>query len=1050
MRAIHLSDFHISKGDLIELKTYILKPLVKDLKELHSQKPIDFIFFTGDLIDKGGYGFESIEEAFKTFEVEVIDYLTQELGIHKERFIINPGNHDILRSADNKFQEMGLKTHFTNLQSINEFLKDSEQCQDSTKRIHAYNKFETELYGEKENIVVNYFETIHRYNVNGYDIGIASLNSSWRCYDENDSGNLLISEKQIMDSLELIEDCDVKIALIHHPIKEISKVEQTLIQNRLNANFDLLFFGHVHTTDTYQFSDMTGTSIFSISPSAWADNRYNSDYEYLNGYVLVDYEYTNTCTFTYRCYSQKKNAFVTNTQLGKDEGSTTFSCPNKESLETFKKKERIIRTLEAVYPDTVNEHLLTYNTDTIAPKNLNDLFVMPQIIQKSEDVVQEDVSKVSDKNFSMQDICKKTENIMLVGVKEAGKTILLDKILIEFLNNFNMYGKIPVYLDFEDINGSSIDTLISRFTTISIREIRDQTFDMDDVILLIDNIQFENKHSSSLKKLQRFIIDNPNVKLIVTCTSNGEGELPLSAIGNPILEYFCTTYIKQFNTKDIQNLMNKWFTSRSEVTSKREHLDKVISTFNALNIPRTPLAVSMFLWIIEKQENYSPVNNAQMLENFLERLFSKSDIYEVYSSDFSYKNKESLLTDIAYEMYSKKYLRYRLSYGDLRDYIEQNLKEKMFDFDADIILEHFLNKGIFTCETDDGIKYVRFKFSCFFQFYLMKNIDSNEKFKEYILTDRNYLNFVDELDYYTGLKMNQLDLVENIVNNMNLDYKDLKEKVLSSGIDTFFETKHTIVSQLTSEKVEVITTEVKENDDYYETKDRELENHTSRNIEVKPDSLNPVQKLERHWVLAAKMLKNSEEIKKKDFKINALNDIVLSATLFATLYKLFLIKKRNEDEEQYSSEEQNIVVYKLLPLIHQVILTQTIGTGKLLVALENIIENENFNKKSELEHFTYIFLYADLKGKKKFEYIDHLLSNHKTSYLKDMIFFKVLEYYHRFDIPETEEHKLLNYIGDLTVSKNPSSNIRNNQRRKASIINRVEREKIQQKMLMIN
>ncbi|MGR5959017.1 hypothetical protein ACT7DM_01830 [Bacillus cereus] len=91
--------------------------------------------------------------------------------------------------------------------------------------------------------------------------------------------------------------------------------------------------------------------------------------------------------------------------------------------------------------------------------------------------------------------------------------------------------------------------------------------------------------------------------------------------------------------------------------------------------------------------------------------------------------------------------------------------------------------------------------------------------------------------------------------------------------------------------MEVITTEVKENDDYYETKDRELENHTSRNIEVKPDSLNPVQKLERHWVLAAKMLKNSEEIKKKDFKINALNDIVLSATLFATLYKLFFNQK---------------------------------------------------------------------------------------------------------------------------------------------------------------
>ncbi|OMH25115.1 MULTISPECIES: metallophosphoesterase [Bacillus] len=1050
MRAVHLSDFHISKNNLDELKSYIIKPLINDLKTLHNEKPIEFIFFTGDLIDKGGCSFSSIEDAFRTFELEVIEYITKELDIPKERFIINPGNHDILRGADNKYQEMGLKQYFHDLNSIHEFLKDENQYIENTKRVKAYNNFEKNLYKDLENVTVNYFETVHKYTIDNNAIGIVSLNSSWRCYDDNDRENLLIGEKQIVDSLKLIEDADVKIALVHHPINELSKVEQRIIRARLNSNFDLVLFGHVHTADTYQFSDMTGTSITSISPSAWTDNRYNTEYQYLNGYVLVDYEYTNSCTFTYRCYSSERNSFVLNTQLGREEGRTVFSCPSRTSLEEFKKKEQIIRMLEGVYTDTVNEHLLTYETDTIAPKKLNDLFVMPQIVQKSEDVVDEGVSKISENVFSMKDICNSSESILLVGVKEAGKTILLDKIMIEYLNKFNEYRKIPVYLDFEEISGSSVDTLISRFTNIPIREIRDGIIDMNDIVLLIDNIQFENKNVSSLNKLERFILNNPKIKLIVTCTSNGEGELPLSAIGNSILQYFCKTYIKQFNTKDIKNLMNKWFINRSEVASKKEYLEKVINTFNALNIPRTPLAVSMFLWIIEKQENYKPVNNAQMLENFLERLFSKADIHEVYSGDFGYKNKESLLADIAYEMYSKKNIRYRLGYGDLRAYIECNLKEKMFDFDADTILQHFLNKGIFTCEKEDAIKYVRFKFSCFFQFYLMKNIDSNSQFKDYIFQDLNYLNFVDELDYYTGLNMNKTELVEKIVNNMNEEYSDLKNKVLNFGIDTFFETKHTIVSKLTPDRVESITTEIKQNDDYYETKDRELENHTSRNIEVKLESLNPVQKLERHWVLAAKVLKNSEEIRKKDFKVNALKDITLSATLFATLYKLFLIKKRSEDEEEYITEEQNILIYKLLPLIHQVILTETVGTGKLLVALENIIDDKEFKEKSELEQFTFVFLYADLKGKRKFKYIDRLLDNLKTSYIKDMIFFKIIEYYHRFDITADEEKKLLNYIGDLTVSKSPSSNIRVNQKTKSSIITKVEKEKIQQKMLMAN
>ena len=54
-----------------------------------------------------------------------------------------------------------------------------------------------------------------------------------------------------------------------------------------------------------------------------------------------------------------------------------------------------------------------------------------------------------------------------------------------------------------------------------------------------------------------------------------------------------------------------------------QKLDKLLDILMALNLPRSPLAISMFLWIIEFQENYKPVNHATMLENFIERLFQK-------------------------------------------------------------------------------------------------------------------------------------------------------------------------------------------------------------------------------------------------------------------------------------------------------------------------------------------------------------------------------------------------------------------------------------------
>ncbi len=1047
MRIVHLSDFHISAESLEDLKTYILNPLLKDLQRYHQEEPVDFIIFSGDLVDKAGMSFGSIEVGFLEFEDSVIQFLTQGLNLPKERFIIAPGNHDIYRNADSKIIEAGLRNQLVDLNAVNDFLNNPSDIAEGTKRISKYIEFERNLYDGFNNIEVTNFETTHIYEINNTTIGIAALNTAWRCYkSEEDYGNILIGEKQIMSAATKLESTDIKVAVIHHPLDELAPFEKNLMRNRLNKYFDLLIFGHVHTVDSFKFSNMHGSTISSTAPASWTGNIRTSDLDYLNGYVIIDYDKDFGCKLKYRRYSHSRLEFIPNNNIGNDIGEEIYEFPSTEQLEIKKKMERIIDNINSVHCESLNEHLLTFHTDTKAPKNINELFVLPKLVQKDEDALEDNLTEVFDKTFTIQEICESDENLMLVGVKESGKTILLDKVLMEFINKHSSYNKVPVYINFEDINGSEIDTIISKYINVSIRDLRDGTIPLDNLVLLIDNIKFEERYNRYLDKLFNFFSKNPNVRFVSTCTSNGEEEVPLAAIENNLYKLLKVVFVKQFNTKEIKELMFKWFSDRAEITAKKENLEKVIRTFTALNLPRTPLAVSMFLWIIEKQENYSPVNNAQMLENFLERLFSKADTYEVYSAHFTYKNKESLLTDIAYKMYEENNIHYRLSYGDLREFIENTLKQKMFDFDVDVILEHFINKGIFSIEKIDTIKYVRFKFACFFQFYLMKNIDKIPEFKEYILSDDNYLRFVDELDYYSGLKMDDTYTLEIILKGMNDAFERVNKNFrgFPFDFDMFFETVHTIVSKIDNKKLNDITEDLKETDDeYYQSKDIELENHKSKNIEKKQDELSTVQKLERHWVLAAKLLKNSEEITKKDFKLNAFKDIISASISFVTLYKIFLRKKKEETTDKDSLDNQFYMMYRLLPLLHQVVLTQTIGTAKLNLVIEQIVESEDFQSKSDLEKFIYIFLYTDLNGKKKFNYIDSFLKNYRTHYIKDMMFLKNLEYYYRQDTPDEEELKFKNILGDLVISDDGTSKMKRKFSKKGNFISRIEKQKLE-------
>ena len=98
MRILHISDLHFDKNDCDQSITHIVKPLIKTIEEIQVDKPIDLILITGDLLNKGGENYSSVEEAFDDIIKSFIEPLLNCTSLTRKSIFFVPGNHDVVRN----------------------------------------------------------------------------------------------------------------------------------------------------------------------------------------------------------------------------------------------------------------------------------------------------------------------------------------------------------------------------------------------------------------------------------------------------------------------------------------------------------------------------------------------------------------------------------------------------------------------------------------------------------------------------------------------------------------------------------------------------------------------------------------------------------------------------------------------------------------------------------------------------------------------------------------------------------------------------------------
>ena len=1003
IKIIHLSDFHLNDDNLSDWNTYIKSELINTIKSYTDSAEPCFIVCTGDLIDKGGKG--NIETAFNTFKEEVIEPILSETGLTKDHFILTPGNHDINRNSDQVYEDSGLKAEFEKqgAKFLNAYTKKIIETDDKggSQRIRAYSNFIKDFYSDCSNVKTTYLGTSFVFEENDIKIGFSSLNTAWCCYDDNDNKQgVYIGEPQYQMCLNDVRECDVRIAIMHHPIDWL-KLEKNSIAQWIYKDYNLFLCGHVHETETTLTTNLYNMLFVDIAPCFTNEIRSKSN-SFANGFSMINFDPDNRFVEVYFYkYKFDERKYILNIDYV-SEGKLSFTffdrtTDNVDSLinhaSSFIKKNH--------YPE-FDSMLIPQKANAIT--TLLDAFVMPPIIKHgSNDQI----------NATLSSLILNESNVLVLGGYESGKSVLLYRLVIEMNDNIMQYGKLPVYIDFNEIRNRDLESIIKDYLDLQSHAVN-TLLSINKILLLIDNYNPNEEGKYTANKIYRFL-KRHKVLCIATYGTEMYDILPTQSFtdNNEIaFEYF---HMHHFRAENVKDLMNKWIPDQ-EFTRRNERISRMVNSFCSYSLPCTAMSVSLYLWSTEN-ENKEPVNQAVLLDIYIEIILEKLSKVNIYHDSFDYDNKVMLLSYVAYRMRADLVAFLKKNNGDIIDYsysigydqyvgfISDYLKTLGWEqrFDAEKLGQEFIKLKIFR----RSVNTIRFAHSCFYYFFLAKRMIKFDDFKKEIISNENYYKNDRVIDYYAGLSRSDESLLGFLTARFEEFFAPVQTVYEEIDVDQCFtkiiEGVDNYSPKVESKTIKDVVLE-KPSNDKLET--RLIEVSDERLSKITDDfNRNQVLSPDRLIVMLGKALRNLDSVENIELKQKAYNLLVKNSIIFSVIVKDTLAAYANSHSGELPPSFSQVVnvesFFRFMPFALQWNLNDIMGTSKLeSIFLRKLADDFNIER-----YFSMAMLW-DNTGIKHSKEMKMMIKKVKRNSVLDYLYYKIRYYYYYRASEDSQEEQL--------------------------------------------
>lgn len=307
---LHLSDLHFRCRDDNFESQLIYNKLLEDLT--HIEKPIDFVFVTGDIAYSGNKKeYEMASEFFKN--------VIKILRIKKDAIFCVPGNHDIQRTNITNYITKILD-NVSSEKEISEIIGQKELREVFLKRLQNYYDFVDKNFFPIEKSDLSYTKNI---TVNGIDVAIVGLNSAWASNSSLEKGNIVLGERQVIEAFSEIKNPQIIISLLHHPVYYFRDDDVERVESVINNRSDFVLHGHIHNRKVITQKMPDSVVHYLVAGASYDDDDDICNLAY--NYVSVDLE-SGTANIRLRRYDRIRNIWLKDNSYNEN-GNLQFSLP---------------------------------------------------------------------------------------------------------------------------------------------------------------------------------------------------------------------------------------------------------------------------------------------------------------------------------------------------------------------------------------------------------------------------------------------------------------------------------------------------------------------------------------------------------------------------------------------------------------------------------------------------------------------------------------------------------------------------------------------------
>ncbi|WP_162261785.1 metallophosphoesterase [Bosea sp. Root381] len=760
---LHLSDLHWSREKANDQKI-IIDGLVDDIRQNETELGLkaDLIIFSGDLVQAG-------EDAalFDEAKIEFLDRVLDATKLETNRLVMAPGNHDIMRQIvrDADFIDAGLQSTLTTVDKVNHFIdglnKVGSRKDSALHRLENWAEFIKRASLQTHLTEISPLLSIGTLTINGITVGIASFNSAWRCSGEDgdrDRRRLLVGERNVDTAISSIKNCNVRIAVIHHPFEWLTEFDESAVSSRIYSHFDIVASGHIHKSLPEARVNPTGSAILSQSGCLYESRKYFNGYQYLK----IDFE-NKECEFSIRSwFDAPRRSFDAASNLAKG-GALTLPFVGRADENGNAISDALLREIRPIIREAAGNHINMAELGSELRLGAKEAFVCPPLSLKrrrhaseggTDDIDASNATAAGQvKNISVtpEEILLSRHNHIFHGRRECGKSSLAHYLSVLSAEGVCDTQRIPIVIDYRILKGLNlygIKKAISLYlpalkNAVDVEKLLgDGTF-----LFIIDNFLLPDKRSRDT--FLAFLDANDKNRFVIFEDSGGHS-LTSSDGGPDASQHFQIVEIGELSRRAIRELSKRWCAQIG--SDDGPVFNAIMDQLNASNLPRTGYIVALLLWAAYQERRFERINEAVLLMNMADHLLGKADFSSALLNNFDPTSKEITLQQISVHLRDCGGFSTR---DDCLIFLIGFFKQKGLKNNASDVLDQLVGCGILT--SGDGN--ISFKYRCFQEYFFAGAMRASETLVNRVFSDNSFVQFNREIEILAGLRRENTSLI---------------------------------------------------------------------------------------------------------------------------------------------------------------------------------------------------------------------------------------------------------------------------------------------------